>query len=92
MFCAITSVIVFPSVPMYSKWLKHLLVSQPVSFNIPRFEHFGFIPEFTNIYILEFSILRGVASCFWLNEIKSVCVLISVFKLLKVPIFSAFYD
>ena len=48
MFCKIISVIFSHSAPIYSKILKHLLVSQPVPFHIPYFERFGFMPKFTN--------------------------------------------
>ena len=64
-FCKIISVIVCPYVPIYSKLIKHLLVSQTVPFHIPFFVIFGFIPEFTNPSVVELSVFRGVAGCLW---------------------------
>ena len=81
MFCKIISAIVLPSVPMYYKFLKHLLVSQPVPFHFPFFESFGFMPEFTN----QLSVLRGVADCLWSDVIKAGLMPIAVFIFLKVP-------
>ena len=90
-FCEIISVVVCSYVPIYSKLLKHFLVSQPVLFRIPCFEHFGFKPKFTNPSIVEFSVLRGVAGCLWSNAIKYGRMLIAVFLLLNIPHASASY-
>ena len=49
----------------------------------------GFITEFTNTYLFELSVLRGVAGCLWSNEIKSGRMTIDVFPLLNVPHVSA---
>ena len=48
------------------------------------FEHFGFIPEFTNPSVVELSVLRGVAGYFWSDVIKYGRIPISVLLLLKV--------
>ena len=47
------------------------------------------MPEFTNPYIVELSVLRGSAGCLWFNVIKSGCMPIDVFPLLNVPHASA---
>ena len=53
------------------------------------FEHFGFMPDFTNPSVVELSVLRSVAGCLWSNLIKSGCMTIDVFPLLKFPRVSA---
>ena len=47
------------------------------------------MPEFTNTYVVEFSVLRGVDGCLWSNAIKSDCVTISFFPLFNFPHASA---
>ena len=53
------------------------------------FEYLGFIPNFTKLSVVELSVLRGVAGCLLSNVIKSGCMLIDVYPLLKVPHVSA---
>ena len=48
------------------------------------FERFCFIPEFTNTYVVELSVLRGVADCSWSNAIKAGHMPIAISPLLKV--------
>ena len=43
------------------------------------------MPEFVNPYVLELSVLRGVADCLWSNAIKYGRIPIAVLPLLKVP-------
>ena len=85
MFCKIIGVIICSFVPIYSQLLKDFFVSQLVPLQIPCFEHFDFIPEFTNPYVVEFSVLRIVAGFFGYNAIKAGRMPISVYPLLKVP-------
>ena len=40
--------------------------------------------------MIELSILRGVAGCFWSSTINSGCMAVAVIPLLKVPHVSAF--
>ena len=84
-FCEIISVIVCYYVPIYSNFLKHFLVSQPVSFHIPCFWTFWFHDQVENPSVVEFSGLRGVAGCLWSNVINASCIPIAVLPLLKVP-------
>ena len=87
--CKIISVIVCFFLPIYSQFIKYLFVSQPVPLHIPCFEHFGFIPKFTNPSVIELSVSRGVAGCLWSNVIKAGNMVINVFLLFKVTYFSA---
>ena len=43
------------------------------------------MPEFTNPYVVEFSVLKGVAGCLRSNAINAGFMPIAVFHLLKVP-------
>ena len=67
MFCKIISVIVLPAVPIYSKLLKHLLVSQPVPFHIPCFWKFWFHARFHKSFC---RIIVGFEGCWWLFVVQ----------------------
>ena len=79
-------------VPLYQYNLSSSSISLSLNqchFRYQVFEHLGFIPEFTNTSVIEFSVLRGVAGCLWSNAIKAGHMPIAVFLLLKVPHVSA---
>ena len=42
------------------------------------------MPNFTNIFVVELSVLRGVPNCLWSNVIKAAYMKIYIFLLLKV--------
>ena len=50
------------------------------------------MPEFTNPYIVELSVLRGSAGCLWFNVIKAGHKPIDFFTFLKVTYISASAD
>ena len=53
------------------------------------FERLGFIPELTDPYVVEFSVLSGVTGCLLSKVIRAVRIPIVIFPLLNVPHVSA---
>ena len=53
------------------------------------FEHFGFIPELTNLNLVELSVLSVVSGCLQSKAIRASRIPIAVLPLLNVPHVSA---
>ena len=87
--CKIISVVFVPLSQYTLSFSSTSLSINQCQFISHVFEHFGFIPNFTNSSVVEFSSLRGVAGCLWSNANKDGCILVDFLLLLEVPHVSA---